>query len=168
MFGRVKKCHHVWLDQNDLGHKMARGKIRDVDQAKCDDTFWPMPNNWLMNTLHQNTFYILGTLCIVKFCSKEQFTSNWLITVYSSVHFASWNVWLLGTLCSPTPFAPSELFAARKPFASQHTLLPGTLCSSAPLPPWNTLLLNTFSSLELFAPKHIMLLGIHLTMRWNM
>ena len=76
---------------------------------------------------------------------------------------------LLGTLCSPTPFAPQNplllnTFCCQEHFTSQHILLPGTLCSSAPFPPWNTLLLNTFSSLELFAPKHIMLLGIHLNM----
>ena len=110
-----------------------------------------------MNTLHQNTFYFLGTLCIVNFCSKEHFASNWLNTVYSSAHFASWNVQLLGTLCSPTPFAPQNplllnTFCCQEHFTSQHILLPGTLCSSAPFPPGNILLLNTFYSLDLFAP----------------
>ena len=54
------------------------------------------------------------TLLPRSFCSLEHFTSKWL-----------------GTLCSPTHFAP------------QHTLLVTTLYSSAHFASWNTLLPRT-------------------------
>ena len=116
-----------------------------------------------MNTLLQNTFYFLVTLFIVNFCSKEQFASNWLIRVYSSAYFASQNVQLLGTLCSPTPFA-SKNFSAN--------LLLNTLCSLADFAPWNTflcffehsapqphLLLRNLCFSAHFAPQHTLLLN---------
>ena len=37
----------------------------------------------LRHTLLPRTFYSSATLCIVNFCSKEQFASNWLVTVCS-------------------------------------------------------------------------------------
>ena len=112
--------------------------------------------NRLMNTLHQNTFYFLGTLCIVNFCSKEQFASNWLVTVCSLTHFTPQHTLPPGMFFSSAQFASQHPLLLKTPcssthFASQHTLLLRTLCSSAHFASKNTLLLGTLYSSTHFA-----------------
>merc|ERR1712051_768766 len=95
-------------------------------------------NSWLTHTLLQRTLYSKGTLCIVTSCSKEQFASNWLVTVCSLTHF------------TPQHTLPPGIFFSSAHFASQHTLLQRTLYSLEHFTPQHTLLLNTLSSLEHF------------------
>jgi len=92
---------------------------------------------------------LLSTLCIVTFCSKEQFPSYWLVTVCFLTHFATQE---LNTLCSPTHFAKSQ-------FTPQHTLVINTLCHSEPFTPHYTLLLNTLCHSEPFTPHYTLLLN---------
>ena len=112
---------------------------------------------WLRHTLLPRTFYRLGTLCIVTFCSKEQFPSNWLVTVCFLTHFASQE---LNTLGSPTHLAKSQ-------FTPQHTLLLNTLCHSEPSTPHYTLLLNTLCLPTPFAYWSTLLLNTFCPMDRN-
>ena len=102
----------------------------------------------LRHTLFPRTFYFSGTLCIVKFCSKEQFTSNWLITVCSLTHF------------TPQHTLPTGIFFSLEHFAPQPPLLPRTLFSSAQFASQHTLLLSPLYSLAHFAPWNTLLPGI--------
>ena len=87
------------------------------------------PSNWLVTVCFLTHFASqeLNTLCSPTHFAKSQFTpqhplhcylllkrtvcfklacySLLLNTLYPSAHFAYWNIFLLGTLCSPTPFA---------------------------------------------------------------
>ncbi len=103
-------------------------------------------------------------------------------TLYPSTHFASWNVFLLSTVCFSTPFAPQNTlllntlcFSAhsapqntlllstlcfKEHFTPRNTLLLNTLCFLTPFAPWNTLLLRTLCSLTPFAPWNTLLLRI--------
>merc|ERR1739846_161451 len=88
------------------------------------------------NTLH---CYILlkRTVCFKLACYSLLFK-----TLYPSTHFASWNVFLLSTVCFSTPFAP------------QNTPPLSTLCSSEHPAPQHTLLQRTLHSSEHFNPQH--------------
>ena len=66
----VKVFNSIKLIQND------NGNITD-----------PFRINWLRHTLLPRTFYSSGTVCIVNFSSKEQFASNWHVTVCSLTLF---------------------------------------------------------------------------------
>ena len=111
----------------------------------------------LTHTLLPRTFYSSGTLYIVKFCSKEQFASNWLVTVCSVTHFTSQHTLPPGIFFSlkhsaPQPsLLPRTLFSSAQ-FASQHPLLLKTPCSSAHFVPQQPLVLSTLYSLAHFAP----------------
>ena len=126
------------------------------------------------NTLH---CYILlkRTVCFKLACYSLLFN-----TLYPSTHFASWNVFLLSTVCFSTPFAPQNTlllntlcFSAhsapqntlllstlcfKEHFTPRNTLLLNTLCFLTPFAPWNTLLLRTLCSLTPFAPWNTLLL----------
>ena len=111
---------------------------------------------WLTHTLLQRTLYSKGTLCIVTSCSKEQFASNWLVTVCSLTHFTPQHTLPPGMFFSSAQFAPQHPLLLKTPcssthFASQHTLLLRTLCSSAHFASKNTLLLGTLYSSTHFA-----------------
>ena len=111
---------------------------------------------WLTHTLLQRTLYSKGTLCIVTSCSKEQFTSNWLLTVCSLTHFTPQHTLPPGMFFSSAQFATQHPLFLKTPcssthFASQHTLLLRTLCSSAHFASKNTLLLRTLYSSTHFA-----------------
>ena len=99
-------------------------------------------------------FYSSVTLCIVNFCSKEQFASNWLVTVCSLTHFTPQHTLPTGIFFSLEHFAPQPpllprtLFSSAQ-FASQHTLLLSPLYSLAHFAPWNTLLPGIFWSKRL-------------------
>jgi hypothetical protein len=69
---------------------------------QCENLRGP---RWLMHTLLQRTLYSKDTLCIVTSCSKEQFASNWLVTVCSLTHFTPQHLLLLKTPCSSIHFA---------------------------------------------------------------
>ena len=111
-----------------------------------------LPKSWThfaaQHTLQSHNL-LLSTLCIVTFCSKEQFPSYWLVTVCFLTHFATQE---LNTLCSPTHFAKSQ-------FTPQHTLVINTLCHSEPFTPHYTLLLNTLCHSEPFTPHYTLLLN---------
>ena len=133
------------------------------------------------NTLH---CYILlkRTVCFKLACYSLLFN-----TLYPSTHFASWNVFLLSTVCFSTPFAPQNTlllntlcFSAhsapqntlllstlcfKEHFTPRNTLLLNTLCFLTPFAPWNTLLLRTLCSLTPFAPWNTLLLRIF-SMPW--
>ena len=100
---------------------------------------------WLTHTLLQRTLYSKGTLCIVKSCSKEQFASNWHVTVCSLTHF------------TPQHTLPPGMFFSSAQFASQHPLLPKTPCSSTHFASQHTLLLRTLCSSAHFASKNTLL-----------
>ena len=102
---------------------------------------------WLTHTLLQRTLYSKGTLCIVTSCSKEQFASNWHVTVCSLTHF------------TPQHTLPPGMFFSSAQFASQHPLLPKTPCSSTHFASQHTLLLRTLCSSAHFASKNTLLLG---------
>ena len=75
----------------------------------------------LRHTLLPRTFYCSGTLCIVSFCSKEQFASKHtlpLSTLCLLEYFSPWNILLPNPLCF------------LEPFSHQHNLLLNTHCSS--------------------------------------
>ena len=93
------------------------------------------------NTLH---CYILlkRTVCFKLACYSLLFN-----TLYPSTHFASWNIFLLSTVCFSTPFAP------------QNTLLLNTLCFSAHSAPQNTLLLSSLCFKDYFTPQNTLLLN---------
>ena len=101
----------------------------------------------LTHTLLQRTLYSKGTLCIVTSCSKEQFASNWHVTVCSLTHF------------TPQHTLPPGMFFSSAQFASQHPLLPKTPCSSTHFASQHTLLLRTLCSSAHFASKNTLLLG---------
>ena len=101
----------------------------------------------LTHTLLQRTLYSKGTLCIVTSCSKEQFASNWLVTVCSLTHF------------TPQHTLPPGMFFSSAQFASQHPLLLKTPCSSTHFASQHTLLLRTLYSSAHFASKNTLLLG---------
>ena len=110
----------------------------------------------LTHTLLQRTLYSKGTLCIVTSCSKEQFASNWHVTVCSLTHFTPQHTLPPGMFFSSAQFASQHPFLLKTPcssthFASQHTLLLRTLCSSAHFASKNTLLLGTLYSSTHFA-----------------
>ena len=111
----------------------------------------------LRHTLLPRTFYCLGTLCIVIFCSKEQFASNWLVTVCILTHFAPQHTLPTGISFSmehftpQPPLLPRTLFSSAQ-FASQHPLLLVTLCSSAQFAAQHTLLLSTLCFSVHFTP----------------
>ena len=109
--------------------------------------FWVWLLLWLTHTLLQRTLYSKGTLCIVTSCSKEQFASNWLVTVCSLTHF------------TPQHTLPPGMFFSSAQFASQHPLLPKTPCSSTHFASQHTLLLRTLCSSAHFASKNTLLLG---------
>ena len=69
----------------------------------------------LRHTFLPRTFYSLATLCIVNFCWKEQFASNWLVTVCSITHF------------TPQHTLPTGIFFSLEHSAPQPPLLPRTL-----------------------------------------
>ena len=73
----------------------------------------------LRHTLLPRTCYFLGALCIVNFCSKEQFDSNMLVTVCFLTHFTHQHT------------LPTGIFFFLEHSALQLTLLPTTLFSSA-------------------------------------
>ena len=73
----------------------------------------------LTHTLLQRTLYSKETLCIVTSCSKEQFASNWLVTVCSKTHF------------TPQHTLPPGMFFFLEHFAPQPPLLPRTFFSLA-------------------------------------
>ena len=111
---------------------------------------------WLTHTLLQRALYSKGTLCIVTSCSKEQFASNWLVTVCSLTHFTPQHTLPPGIFFSSAQFASQHPLLLKTPcssthFASQHTLLLRTLCSSAHFASKNTLLLGTLYSSTHFA-----------------
>ena len=109
---------------------------------------------WLRHTLLPRTFYSSATLCIVNFCSKEQFASNWLVTVCSLTHFTPQHTLPTGIIfslehsASKPSLLPRTLFSSAQ-FASQHTLLLSPLYSLAHFAPWNTLLPGIFWSKRL-------------------
>ena len=101
-----------------------------------------------------------STLCIVTFCSDEQFPSNWLVTVCFLTHFASQE---LNTLCSPIHFAKSQ-FTPQHPLhcylllkrtvcfkLACYSLLLNTLYPAAHFAYWNDFLLGTLCFQTLFA-----------------
>ena len=94
----------------------------------------------------KNTLLKTHTL-LVTFCSKEQFASNWLVTVCSLTHF------------TPQHTLPPGMFFSSAQFASQHPLLPKTPCSSTHFASQHTLLLRTLCSSAHFASKNTLLLG---------
>ena len=129
----------------------------------------------LRHTLHQRTLYfsehfasqelntlaaqhtlqshnlLLSTLCIVTFCSKEQFPSNWLVTVCFLTHITPQHTLPPGIFFSlehSTPKPPLLLRTLFSPaqFASQHTLLLSPLYFIAHFASWNTLLPGIFWS----------------------
>ena len=102
----------------------------------------------LRHTLLHRKFYSSGTLCIVNFCSKEQFASNWLVTVCSLTQF------------TPQHTLPTGIFFSLEHFAPQPPLLPRTLFSSAQFASQHTLLLSPLYSLAHFAPWNTLLPGI--------
>ena len=112
---------------------------------------------WLRHTLLPRTFYCLGTLCIVIFCSKEQFASNWLVTVCFLTHFTPQHTlptgifFFLKHFTPQPPLLPRTLFSSAQ-FASQHPLLLITPCSSAQFAAQHTLLLSTLCSSVHFTP----------------
>ena len=118
----------------------------------------------LTHTLLQRTLYSKETLCIVTSCSKEQFASNWLVTVCSLTHFTPQHTLPPGMFFSLEHFAPQPpllprtLFSSAQ-FASQHPLLLKTPCSSTHFAPQHTVLLRTLCSSAHFASKNILLLG---------
>ena len=118
----------------------------------------------LRHTLLQRTLYSKETLCIVTSCSKEQFASNWLVTVCSLTHFTPQHTLPPGMFFSLEHFAPQPpllprtLFSSAQ-FASQHPLLLKTPCSSTHFAPQHTVLLRTLCSSAHFASKNILLLG---------
>ena len=76
------------------------GKMTNEWSKVLADAHFASKNTLLKrNTLH---CYILlkRTVCFKLACYSLLFN-----TLYPSTHFASWNVFLLGTLCSLTPFA---------------------------------------------------------------
>ena len=101
----------------------------------------------LTHTLLQRTLYSKGTLCNVTSCSKEQFASYWLVTVFSLTHF------------TPQHTLPPGMFFSSAQFASQHSLLPKTPCSSTHFASQHTRLLRTLCSSAHFASKNTLLLG---------
>jgi hypothetical protein len=60
-------------------------QIKDARHSKWDLVGYS--GYRLRHTLLPRTFYRFGTLCIVIFCSKEQFALNWLVTVSFLTHF---------------------------------------------------------------------------------
>jgi hypothetical protein len=108
------------------------------------------------------TFYCLGTLCIVNFCSKEQFASNRLVTVCFLRHFTHQHTlptgisFFLEHSTSQPPLLPRTLFSSTQ-FASQHPLLLITLCSSAQFTAQHTLLLSPLYSITHFATWNTLL-----------
>ena len=101
----------------------------------------------LAHTLLQRTLYSKGSLCKVTSCSKEQFASNWLVTVCSLTHF------------TPQHTLPPGMFFSSAQFASQHSLLPKTPCSLTHFASQHTQLLSTLCSSAHFASKNTLLLG---------
>ena len=111
----------------------------------------------LTHTLLQRTLYSKGTLCIVTSCSKEQFASNWLVTVCFLTHFTPQHTlptgifFFLEHFTPQPPLLPRTLFSSAQ-FASQHPLLLITSCSSAQFAAQHTLLLSTLCSSVHFTP----------------
>ena len=111
----------------------------------------------------QNTHFACYILLKRTVCFKLACYSLLFNTLYPSTHFASWNVFLLSTVCFSTPFAPQNTlllntlcFSAHS--APQNTLLLSTLCFKEHFTPRNTLLLNTLCFLTPFAPWNTLLL----------
>ena len=98
----------------------------------------------------QNILLIRNTLLLLKrtVYFKLGCYSLVLNTLYPSAHLAYWKIFLLGTLCSPTPFA------------SENSFLLSTSCFSTHFAPQPTLLLSPLCTLEHFAFWNIFLLGI--------
>ena len=116
--------------------------------TSCSPPFFRLEKSgWLTHTLLQRSLYSKETLCIVTSCSKEQFASNWLVTVCSLTHF------------TPQHTLPPGMFFSSAQFASQHPLLPKTPCSSTHFASQHTLLLRTLCSSAYFASKNTLLLG---------
>ena len=114
---------------------------------------------WLRHTLLHRTFYSSATLCIVNFCSKEQFASNWLVTVCSLTHFTPQHTLPTGISFSLEHSAlqpsllPTTLFSSVQ-FASQHLLLLKTPCSSAHFAAQHTILMIFFSLFQEVKPQN--------------